>query len=262
MIERLADGLEVAYDRAGSGVPLLLVHGWPHSRALWAGQTSGLATQALCIAPDLRGFGESAVAGPWSIDQFADDLDALLDALSIPHAVVCGLSMGGYVALSLLRRHPKRVRGLILASTRATADSPEARAKRERLVEFIEQHGMEALAKRQLATMVGTTTLESRPDVRTSLLQMMAAAPPAGVIGALRAMADRSDSSDLLPTITVPTLVVGGAEDSFIPPDELRAMATRIPRSRFELLAGSGHVCAYESPGAFNHVVGEFLRDV
>ncbi|MEO7712145.1 MAG: alpha/beta fold hydrolase [Gemmatimonadaceae bacterium] len=262
MIERLANGFEVAYDRAGSGVPLLLIHGWPHSRALWAGQTSGLATQAQCIAPDLRGFGESVVHGPWSIEQFADDLDALLEALSIPNAVVCGLSMGGYVALSLLRRHPARVRGLILASTRATADSPEAREKRARLIEFIEQRGMEALANRQLATMVGTTTLESRPDVRASLLEMMAAAPPDGVIGALRAMADRADSSDLLPTITVPTLVVGGAEDTFIPSDELRAMATRIPHSRFELLGGSGHVCAYECPGAFNHVVGEFLRDV
>ena len=119
---------------------------------------------------------------------------------------------------------------------------------------------MHALANRQLAAMVGPTTLESRPDVRRSLLEMMAAAPPAGVIGALRAMADRADSSTLLRTITVPTLVVGGAEDTFIPSDELRAMAAGIPRSKFELLAGSGHVCAYECPGAFNHVVGEFLR--
>jgi pimeloyl-ACP methyl ester carboxylesterase len=89
---------------------------------------------------------------------------------------------------------------------------------------------------------------------------MMAAAPAEGVIGALRAMAARPDATDLLPTIDLPTLVVGGAEDSFTPPDELRAMAARIPHSRFELLEGSGHVCAYERPGAFNHVVGEFLR--
>lgn len=262
MIERTASEFAIAYDRAGSGVPLLLIHGWPHSRALWAGQMSGLATQALCIAPDIRGFGESTVRGPWTIDQFADDLDALLGALAIPTVIVCGLSMGGYVALSLWRRHPERVRGLILSSTRATADSPEAREKRVRLIEFIERKGMAALANRQLAAMVGATTLESRPDVRVSLLELMAAAPPAGVIGALRAMADRADSSDLLPTITVPTLVVGGAEDTFIPPDELRAMAAGIPNSRFELLAGSGHVCAYERPAAFNHVVGEFLRDV
>jgi pimeloyl-ACP methyl ester carboxylesterase len=115
------------------------------------------------------------------------------------------------------------------------------------------------LAGRQLKAMIGATTFETRPSVRESLRQMMSTAPRDGVIGALRAMADRPDATSLLPTIDCPTLVVGGAEDTFTPPEELRAMAAQIPRSRFELLATSGHVCAYERPGAFNHVVGEFL---
>jgi pimeloyl-ACP methyl ester carboxylesterase len=259
MIELLASGLEVAYDETGSGVPLLFIHGWPHNRTLWAGQLSGLPTQARCIAPDLRGFGATTVLGPYSIEQYADDLVALLDALGIDRAVVCGLSMGGYAALAMLRRHRTRLRGLILVSTRATADTPEGREKRERLVEFVEAHGVDALAGRQLEAMVGATTFESRPEVRESLRQMMSAAPKEGVIGALRAMAERPDASALLPTIDFPTLVVGGAEDTLTPPDELRAMAAQIPRSRIELLAGGGHVCAYERPGAFNHVVGEYL---
>ncbi len=258
MIE-LPGGLVVAYDETGSGIPLLFIHGWPHSRALWAGQLSGLATQARCLAPDLRGFGRSAVAGPYSMTQYADDAAALLDARGIERAVVCGLSMGGYVALAMLRRHRSRLRGLILTSTRATADTAEARAKRARLIEFVEQHGVPALADRQLRAMVGVTTFEHRPAVRESLRLLMAAAPAEGVIGALRAMAERPDATDLLPTIDFPTLVVGGAEDSFTAPDELRTMAAGIPGSRFELLAGSGHVCAYERPGAFNHVVAEFL---
>jgi pimeloyl-ACP methyl ester carboxylesterase len=107
--------------------------------------------------------------------------------------------------------------------------------------------------------MVGATTFEHRPAVREALRELMAAAPQVGVIGGLRAMAQRADATDLLPTIDFPTLVVGGAEDSFTPPEEMRAMAAKIPRSRFELLAGGGHVCAYERPGAFNHVVAEFL---
>jgi 3-oxoadipate enol-lactonase len=262
MIELLAGGLEVAYDEAGSGVPLLFIHGWPHNRMLWAGQMSGLPTQARCIAPDLRGFGGTTVSGPYSIEQYADDLVLLLDARGIERAVVCGLSMGGYVALAMLRRHRHRLRGLILTSTRATADTAEAREKRMRLVAFIEAHGVDALAGRQLRAMVGSTTFEHRPAVREALRQLMATAPPAGVIGGLRAMAQRADATDLLPTIDFPTLVVGGAEDSFTPPDELRAMAARIPRSRFELLAGGGHVCPYERPGAFNHVVGEFLSEL
>jgi 3-oxoadipate enol-lactonase len=259
MIELLAGGLEIAYDEAGSGVPLLFIHGWPHNRTLWAGQMSGLATQARCIAPDLRGFGGTTAREPYSIGQYADDLVLLMDARGVERAVVCGLSMGGYVALAMVRRHRHRLRGLILTSTRATADTPEAREKRVRLIEFVEAHGVNALASRQLRAMVGATTFEHRPGVREALRELMAAAPQAGVIGGLRAMAQRPDATDLLPTIDFPTLVVGGAEDSFTPPEELRAMAAKIPRSRFELLAGGGHVCAYERPAAFNHVVAEFL---
>jgi pimeloyl-ACP methyl ester carboxylesterase len=259
MRAQLASGLEVAYDETGSGPPLLLIHGWPHNRALWAGQTSGLVTHAHCIAPDLRGFGSTSVRGPYSIDQYADDLAGLLEVLGIARAVVCGLSMGGYVALAMLRRHRARVRALILTSTRATADTPEGREKRARLIAFVESHGVEALAGRQLKAMVGATTYESRPLVRESLRQMMSIAPTEGVIGALQAMAERPDATSLLATIDFPTLVVGGAEDTFTPPDELRAMAAQIPHSRFELLPGGGHVCAYERPGAFNHVVTEFL---
>ena len=262
MIELLPGGLEVAYDEAGSGVPLLLIHGWPHNRTLWAGQMSGLPTQARCLAPDLRGFGATTAREPYSIDQYADDLVQLLDARGVERAIVCGLSMGGYVALAMLRRHRHRLRALILTSTRATADTPEAREKRMRLIEFVEAHGVDALASRQLRAMVGATTFEHRPVVREALRQLMAGASSAGVIGGLRAMAQRGDATELLPTIDFPALVIGGAEDSFTPPDELRAMAARIPRGRFELLAGSGHVCAYERPGAFNHVVGEFLSEL
>lgn len=259
MIAMLGGGLELAYDETGSGIPLLFIHGWPHDRTLWAAQLSGLPTHARCLAPDLRGFGESSMGPPWSIDQYADDLDAFLEMLGVPQAVVCGLSMGGYVALSMLRRHRSRLRGLILVSTRATADTPEGRAKRMRLVEFVSDHGVEALGGRQLKAMVGETTFTSRPDVLEALRTLMARAPREGVVGALHAMADRRDSTDLLAGIDIPTLVVSGNEDTFTPPDEMRALADGIPQCRFESIAGGGHVCAYERPAAFNHVVAEFL---
>lgn len=262
MIALLPGGLAMSYEEMGSGMPLLFVHGWPHDRTLWSGQLAGLSTRARCIAPDLRGFGGSAVEGPYSMDQYADDLAALLDHLGISQAVVCGLSMGGYVSMALLRRHPRRVRGLILTDTRATADTDEGREKRARLVEFVQEHGVAALAARQLKAMVGTTTLSSRPELCESLVRLMSAAPLEGVVGALRAMAARESSAELLSKVSVPVLVVGGAEDSFTSPDELRALAAGIPGSRFELLEGAGHVSPFERPAAFNCVVAEFLESL
>ena len=259
MIAMLPGGLEVAYDDVGSGTPVLFIHGWPHDRSLWAAQMSGLQTQARCIAPDLRGFGDTSVAPPYSIDQYADDLVALLAMLGVERAVVCGLSMGGYVALAMLRRHREVFRGLILTSTRATADTPEAREKRLKLIEFVGEQGMQALAARQLKAMVGETTFNSRPDVLEALRFMMAQAPIEGVVGGLRAMADRRDSTDLLAGIDFPTLVVSGAEDTFTVPEEMRTLAETIPGSRLEVIQGGGHVCPYEKPAAFNHVVGEYL---
>ena len=259
MIALLPGGLELAYDETGSGLPLLLVHGWPHDRTMWAGQLGGLATYARVLAPDLRGAGGSTVRGPYTIDQYADDLVAFLDSLGLARAVVCGLSMGGYVAFSMLRRHRDRIRGLILADTRASADTDEGRANRSRLIALIEQEGMAALAARQLPSMVGRSTLERQSPLADTVRRMMASAPPEGAIGALRAMAERPDSTPLLRTIDLPTLVVGGAEDSITPPDVLRAMSAAIPNSRIEILEHGGHLSPLERPAAFNHVVTEFL---
>ena len=260
MIALLPGSLELAYEESGSGPPLLFIHGWPHDRTLWSGQLSGLSTHARCIAPDLRGFGQSTVKGPYSMSQYADDLVALLDSLGIDRTIVCGLSMGGYVAMAMLRHHRDRVRALILTSTRATADTPEGREKRMRLIEFVREQGVDALAARQLRAMVGETTFSSRPALLESLRRLMASAPLEGVVGALQAMADRPDSTELLKTLDIPTMVIGGAEDSFTQPAELAQLTAGIPGARLELIATSGHVCAFERPAAFDHLVAEFLE--
>ena len=262
MIAMLGGGIELAYDDVGTGPPLLFIHGWPHNRTLWAAQLSGLLTHARCLAPDLRGFGGSSVVSPYSIDRYADDLAEFIGVLGVDRVVVCGVSMGGYVALSMLRRHASLLRALILTSTRATADSAEARGKRMRLIAFVREHGVDALAGRQLKAMVGETTFSTRPDVREALRLMMAGAPLEGVVGALEAMAARADSTKLARGISIPTLVVSGSEDTFTPPNELRALADAIPGARLEVIQGAGHVCCYERPAAYNHVVGEFLASL
>jgi pimeloyl-ACP methyl ester carboxylesterase len=182
--------------------------------------------------------------------------------LKIDRVVACGLSMGGYVALALLRHHRTRLRGLILTGTRATADTPDASEKRARLIEFITVHGVEALAGAQLAGMLSRGTLESRAGVREALRGIMASASQDGAIGGQRAMMARPDATDLLATVDMPALVIAGAEDVLTPPEEQRALAFAIPGCRFELVAGAGHACAFERPAAFNHVLAEFLGEL
>lgn len=262
MIALLPGGVQLAYDEAGAGTPVVFIHGWPHNRSIWAAQLRGLMGQARSFAVDLRGFGDSTVAPPWSIDAFADDVAAFLGVMGVERAVICGLSMGGYTALSLLRNHPQVVRALVLASTRAAADTPEARAKRMRLIDFVRERGVEALASKQLRAMVGETTVNSRRGVLEGLRVLMASAPEEGVVGALAAMAERPDATGMLPGIECPVMVVSGAEDTFTTPDELARLAAAIPCARLEVIQGAGHVCAFERPAAFNHVMAEFLASL
>lgn len=255
----LVDDIGVAYDDAGSGVPLVLVHGFPHNRTLWAPQAHGLVDRARCIAVDLRGFGETAAAPPFGMDRYADDVIGVMDRLRIGRAVIAGLSMGGYVAFAAWRRHRERVRGLILASTRAGADSAAAIEKRRGLIEMARTRGVGAVADSMMPGMVGKTTREKNPDVVEAVRTICASASVAGTVGALEAMMARPDSTPALATIDVPVLVVAGDEDALIPVSESRSMHEAIRGSRFEIMAGAGHVANVERPAAFNHVVSEYL---
>lgn len=261
-VSMLANGLTIAYDEVGSGMPVVLLHGFPHNRSLWAPQTSALPEHARCIAPDLRGFGESGREGPFSMEQFAEDVIELLASLGIGKAVIGGLSMGGYVALALWRAKPELVRALVLADTKPGSDSPEARAKRLELMAVAREGGAAAVANAQITGMVGATTRANNPELVDGLHQMLASAPVEGIIGALQAMMDRPDSTDLLPSIDVPTLIIVGEEDALTPVKESRAMHAAIPGSRLEILPGAGHVSNLEKPAAFNHVLSEFLSSL
>jgi pimeloyl-ACP methyl ester carboxylesterase len=252
-------GPGIAFDEVGSGIPIVFIHGFPHNRTLWAPQLGALLSRARCVAPDLRGFGESDVRGPYSMQQYADDIVGVLDRLQIDRAVVAGLSMGGYIVFELWRRYRERVRALILADTRAGADGDQARARRRELIALARSKGAEAVADAQLPAMIGKTSRDRCPDTVEGIREMMAAASVEGIVGALEAMMARPDSTPLLPTIDVPTLIVVGEEDVPTPPKEARAMHERIPGSRLEILAGAGHVSNVERPAAFNHVVSEFL---
>lgn len=249
----------VGLDEAGSGVPLVLLHGFPHDRTLWASQLLYPASGYRYIALDLPGFGDSVQLAEPNLDAWADWLAAVLDTLKIEKAVIGGLSLGGYLAMAFWRRHPGRVRALVLADTRAGADSDEARAKRRENQALVLAEGPGAIAEKSISGMIGRSTREKRPAVVATLEAMMRRASVGGVTDALQAMMDRDDSTESLPTITVPTLVICGEEDALTPVTESRAMIELIPGSRLALVPGAGHVSNIEAPAVFNGLLSDFL---
>ena len=256
------NGLPLSYDDVGADVPIVFLHAFPLDRSMWAPQVGALVRQGRCIVPDLRGFGATTTAPPYSMDQYANDVAGLLDSLGAPPAIVVGLSMGGYVAFAFWRRHRAKVRALVLADTRATADTDEGREKRRRLIEVARSRGSGTVAEMQIGTMVGETTRARRPEVVETVRSMMTAAPTDGIVGALEAMMARPDSTPTLATIDVPTLIVVGEEDTITPPVEAQAMHEKIRGSRVEVIARAGHISNLERPAAFNHVLMEFVEGV
>lgn len=261
MIAQLS-GFRLGYEDRGDGMPVVFLHGFPHDRSLWSAPCASLSSQLRCIVPDLRGFGHSSTHGPFSMDQYADDIVELLNLLSIERAAVCGLSMGGYVAMAMWRRHPERIGAMVFCDTRSGADTEEARRRRDELIALVRRDGTRAIVEAQITGMVGSTTRARRLDVVNGLRAMMGRQPAAGIIGALQALRDRPDSRETLGTITVPSLVVVGEEDTLTPIKEARAIAEALPlatRVRLEIIAGAGHVPCVERPAATTHALSDFF---
>ena len=254
-------GLALALDVQGDGHPILFIHGFPFDRTMWR-QLMATLTGWRRIAPDLRGLGMSDVPESYSMAEYADDLAALLDALHVPQAVVCGLSMGGYVAFELIRRHPAKVRALILAATRAEADDEAGKRRRGDLIALVEREGPAALADVLMPQLLAPANLTAMPHVVQHLRTMIAGSPVKGVVGALRAMRDRADATPLLGKIQVPALVIAGRDDQLIPPAVSRQLADAIPGAQFTLIPDAGHLCPLEQPVATSRVIAEFLEAI
>ena len=251
------NGVRLVGDDSGRGEPVLFVHAFPLNHRMWAPQVEALNASYRCLTVDLRGFGESdAPSGQNSLDTMVADLIGLLDALSLEQVTLVGLSMGGYIAFAFWRRYADRLRALVLADTRAGADTDTVRAGREALAQRTEAEGLAPVVTAQLPRLLS-------PAAPTALQEwvrdMIEEATPQGVAGALRAMAARPDSSDVLPTITCPTLVLAGAADTVTPAAEMETMARQIPKATFVRLDGAGHLSNLETPAEFTTALRTFL---
>jgi 3-oxoadipate enol-lactonase len=251
-------GVRLCYHDAGSGPVLVLLHGFPLNHTMWNAQIVEFSRTHRVIAPDLRGQGESA-ARPGRLEDMAEDVALLVDALGVARFALCGLSMGGYVAFALRRRVAHRLDALILADTRASADTRDEAERRAQLAHDARARGAAVVADAYLPRLLAPATYREQPGVVEAVRQMMRGTSIEGAVHALDAMRTRPDFRADLPHIARPTLVVVGAEDAVTPPAIAREMAAAIPGAATSVIAGAGHLAPMEQPAAFNAALREFL---
>jgi len=256
------NGFCMSYEDSSDRVPVLLIHGYPLSNMLWDMQMVDLVDIARLIAPDLRGHGMTdPTEPPYSMGLFAEDCADLLEQLGIEGPVVIGgLSMGGYIAFEFCRRYPERVAGLILAATRAGADSPEAKEARDQATGVAIAEGTAAIVEGMLPKLLAPDNYETQPELVEYVRDMMLETSEDGVVGALTAMRDRPDSTPDLPALDIPVLILHGAEDQLIPLAEAEAMQAALPKAKLVVVPGAGHLPNLEQPEIFNDAVREFLE--
>ena len=261
-MEAQINGINLAFSDEGQGQPIVFLHAFPLNRSMWEPQVKGLKSQFRIITVDLRGHGKSeAPMWRYSLDQFAEDTKNLLDHLGIAKAVFVGLSMGGYILFSLYRKYPSLFDALVLADTRATADTPEAKSTRFSMAQIAYKRGSSTIADLMLPKLLGQTSLSHRQDLVKQLRHMITANQISGIVGDLMAMEERPDSTPLLRKLNIPTLVIVGEEDLASPPTEVQSMAEHIPGAKFIIIPEAGHVSNLEQPELFNQSIQKFLGE-
>ncbi len=259
------NAVELAYDDHGIGLPVIFLHAFPLNRSMWNGVMTALLREQRyrLVALDWRGFGESTLQNEetkvLTMELLADDVAALMDRLGMQRAVLCGLSMGGYVAFAFLRKYAQRVQGLILADTRPGADTEEGKTNREKIARLAETQGTDAIAELQVPKLLAPETRQQSPEIEARVRLMIATATPAGIAAASRGMALREDMTALLPAIHCPTLVIVGEHDGLTPPAIAREYAARIAGARLAVIPHAGHLSNLEQPGIFLEAVRSFL---
>ncbi len=249
--------VNLAYEERGEGTPVILAHGFPLDRSIWYPILPKLSEKAHVVLPDLRGHGQSPVPdGVYSMRLMAEDLVALMDQLKIEKAVLAGHSMGGYVSLAFARAYPNRLAGLALVATQAAADSPERRAGREKMVDEVRRKGIKAVAQSM------APVLTCRADLVDNVHKIIMGMNPKGVRNSLKGIAERPNAQEWLSTVTVPAVVIAGAEDKLIPIERGKIMAQLLGRAWLVEVNGAGHLPMMEQPEAVSEAILQLINSI
>lgn len=253
--------LHIVDSGSGPAKTIVFLHGFPFNHTMWRTQAAVLNGRFRTVLYDHRGHGQSEVgSGQYLFEFFVDDLLALLDRLQIQKTYLCGLSMGGYMALRAAERAMDRIEGLILCDTRCEADSNEAKLKRAKAVRTIEEKGVSAFCEDFLKACFSSYTYRENPALVADVREMIMSTPVPGIIGTSIALATRTDTSAILPKLKVPTLILVGEDDSITPPEAAKTMQTLLPRAELHTIPHAGHLSNLENPDAFNKYFVDFLR--
>jgi pimeloyl-ACP methyl ester carboxylesterase len=250
------------YLEAGAGRPAVLLHAFPLSADMWRPQLEHPPDGWRLIAPDFRGFGKTPVVDAGrtaAIDDYAADIEACLDGLSIERAVIGGISMGGYVTFALLRRNRSRFAGAVLADTRSAADTAAGRDGRRAMLDAVRRQGAGAVADLMVPKLMSQGTASTRPDVVAWVRRTIETTPVPAIESAIEALMSRPDSTPDLARVPPPCLVIVGAEDGVTPPADSESMHRAIAGSRLVVVPGAGHLSNLESPEAFSRALTDVL---
>lgn len=254
-----SDDAQLFYEIKGEGRDVVLLHPFPLDHNFWSGAIKPLSTRYRVILPDLRGHGESELgSGPATMQKHADDLARLCRELRITKAFFAGVSIGGYILFEFWRRYREHVGALVLANTKASAETPQSRAARLEAAEKVLREGVSGFAEEMAAKLVSSATRTNRPDVVDAARSMIQKMSPEDIAGVQRGIADRPDSISTLATITVPTLILGGEEDT-LPVSDLELMRQQIRGSQLKIIPGAGHYAAMEKPQEFGQLLRTFF---
>lgn len=250
--------------RGSSLRTIVLLHAFPLGANMWEPQIRSIPKGWRLITPDLRGFGGTTDSdgGAPSLDDYAQDVADLLDALGVTRAVVGGCSMGGYATFAVLRNAPDLVEAVVLADTRAGADSSEGRANRKSMLALLDREGPSGVAREMMPKLLGATTRASNPTIEATVRRLIKQQSPEAIRGAIVRMMDRPDSMPVVSALRLPALVIVGEEDELTPVADSRRMAEAIPEARLEIVPGAGHLANLERPEPFNAALGAFLNSI
>jgi 3-oxoadipate enol-lactonase len=264
-VTTIINNLSVSYSDEGpiEAPVVIFIHGFPLNKSMWDLQLEALKDEYRVIAYDIRGHGGSdAGREDFSMDIFANDLISFMDSLKIRKAVVCGLSMGGYIALNAIGKYPERFEALILSDTQYIADTPEARENRLVAIENIKKYGLEDYAKESIKNLFAPGSLLSKETEVASVREMIVNTSKLSIYNSLHALAIRKETSGILSGIKIPVLILVGEEDKITPPEIAESMHKKITGSQLNIIENAGHLSNLENPFEFNYQVRKFLTTV